>query len=446
MCGGNDVPPPPAPDPAQVELEKQQFKLLQDQASQQSLFQPLQAAAAGYEPVYGPDPKQQKLFDQLSAMDAQHEEGWRSPERKAITDQLEALGYTGGGGPSQVVVGYKKTDARTQQDSQLADLQTAQMASAKKANDALNTYLDTLNTDDYKKYQKAQQDLQAQQTQIALAQGERTKKALNGELPLSQGTIDRKAADFQILKENLARNGNAIIGDDPNGAYSLSSPGEQALKEFNTRYASIEDQERRGALDSGTTSYLSAVGLSGNLGKGDLQTVGQLSNPGGYATSSTSFNPNSSPVQNNLNLVQGYSSAMTPYLQAQTLANSNNQMNAQIGAQQQAGWLQLGGTVAGAAAGAAITKSNRRFKKNIEPIKSEADATKALAKTPVYRWNYNEEPDGHKKHLGTMTDEAPRDVVTEDGDFLDITSYLGLLTLSAKDLHGRILSLEGRAA
>ncbi len=87
--------------------------------------------------------------------------------------------------------------------------------------------------------------------------------------------------------------------------------------------------------------------------------------------------------------------------------------------------------------------SSRKMKKNIEPIKSDSDATKALAKTPVYRWNYKTEPKGYKRHLGTMTDEAPDDVVTDDGDHLDIASYLGLLTLSTKDLHGRVLSLEG---
>jgi hypothetical protein len=236
-----------------------------------------------------------------------------------------------------------------------------------------------------------------------------------------------------------------VIGDDPSSAYSLTSPGSQALKEFNSRYASLEDQERRGALDSGTSAYLQAVGLSGNLGKTDLNTVGQLSNPGGYASTSTSLTPGATPVANNLNLVQGYTTALNPYLQQQQMQWQTGQNNAQIAAADRAGWLQLGGTVGGAGIGSALAlMSSRKTKKNIESIKSEKDATRALAKTPVYRWNYKDEPDGHKRHLGTMTEEAPDDVVADDGKHLDVASYMGLLTLSTKDLHNRVLSLEGR--
>ncbi len=452
MCGGGGAPPPPPLDPAAQALEQKQLDLLNEQSTQQKLFAPLQAEQYGYTPTYGATAASNAAGAAQAAwanspgntIDFQGKTYSREEFRTNVLGP--AIAATAGK-PDTEITGYSKTATRTAQDKQIADLQGAQMATAQKANDALNKYLDSLNTDDYKAYQKAQQDLQAQQTQIALAQGERQQKALAGELPLSEGTIQRKAQDFQLLKENAARSGNAIIGDDPSSAYSLSSPGVQALKEFNSRYAAVEGQERQGTLDSSAQTYLQSVGLSGNLAQGALNTTGQLSNPGGYATTSTSLNPNSTPVQNNLSLVQGYGSALNPYLQQQQMQWQTGQNNAQINAQNQAGWLQLGGTIAGGAAGGGIAAaSNRKFKKNIEPIKSERDATRALAGTPVYRWNYKTEPDGHKKHLGTMTDEAPVDVVTEDGDYLDITSYLGLLTLSAKDLHGRILSLEGRAA
>lgn len=450
MCGGGGAPPPPALDPKAQDLEQKQIDLLNEQDAQNKAFQGLQAQQYGYDPVYGASPaaaKRDQLSAQIADANARHGGDNNNPESMALRIQYTQQGFDNptGDWSKPVITGYAKSAARTTQDQQVADLQTAQMATAQKANDALNKYLDSLNTDDYRAYQAAQQQLQEQQTQIALAQGERQQKALAGELPVSQGTIDRKAADFQLLKENLARGGNAIIGDDPGSAYSLSSPGTQALKEFNSRYAGIEDQERQGTLDSSAQTYAQSVGLSGNLGQTALTNTSSLSNPGGYAATSTSLNPNSSPVQNNLSLVQGYSSAMNPYLQQQQMQWQTGQNNAQIGAANQAGWLQLGGTLVGSGVGA-YAASNRRFKKNIKPIKSEREATKALAGTPVYRWNYKEEPDGHKKHLGTMTDEAPDDVVTEDGDYLDITSYLGLLTLSAKDLHGRVMSLEGKAA
>lgn len=455
MCGGNSAPPPPPIDPAAQALEQQQLTLLTQQAQQQAAFAPLQAAQYGYEQHNTlVDPYSQKARDLNPTAANKADAAYQilhGSDGTSVTPDAAALAKANKDwsdawtemNNAVVSTSYDKTPERTAQDKQVADLQGAQMATAQKANDALNKYLDSLNTDDYKAYQAAQQQLQAQQTQIALQQGERTQKALDGTLPISQGTIDRKAADFQLLKENLARSGNAIIGDDPSSAYSLSSPGVQALKQFNQQYGTIEAQERQGQLDTGSQTYAQAVGLSGSIGQNALNTTGQLSNPGGYASTSTSLNPNSTPVQNNLNLVQGYSSAMNPYLQQQQLQFQAGQTNAQIGAQNQAGYLQLGGTILGAGLGA-YAASNRRFKKNIEPIRSERDATKALAKTPIYRWNYKNEPDGHKRHLGTMTDEAPEDVVTQDGDYLDITSYMGLLTLSTKDLHHRVLSLEGK--
>jgi len=354
MCGGGGgAPPPPPIDPKAQELEQKQLDLLNQQNQQQTAFQGLQAQQYGYEPIYEQNP----VYNDPNIANYGH----RLTELKTGTpsnpnDPHDTVAYISKflqDNPTQIITGYKKSDARATQDTALADLQTQQMGTAKRANDALNKYLDSLDTEDYKAYQAAQQQLQEQQTQIAIQQGERQKKALNGELPLSQGTIDRKAQDFQLLKENLARGGNAVIGDDPNSAYSLTSPGSQALKEFNSRYASLEDQERRGELDSGTSNYLQAVGLSGNLGKSDLSTVGQLSNPGGYAATSTSLTPGASPVANNLNLVQGYGSAMNPYLQQQQMQWQTGQNNAQLKAQNQAGWLQLGGTLAGAGVTAA---------------------------------------------------------------------------------------------
>lgn len=458
-----DTPSAAPPDPNMNALQQEQLKLLQQQGDQQSAFSPILAEQMGYTEtrtptqVTNPQIKETKdavnyLTNVLNAgpdRNGNYSAGGKTFTEETLKDNIAGNQRVLDGLPATVgsttdyTTSYAKTAERTAQDKQLADLQSAQMATAQKANDSLNKYLDSLNTDDYKTYQAAQQQLQEQQTQIALAQGTRTQQALEGKLPLSQGTIDRKAADFQLLKENLARSGNAIIGDDPASAYSLSSPGVQALKAFNQQYGTIEAQERQGQLDTGSQAYLQSVGLSGNIGQNALTTTGQLSNPGGYASTSTSLNPNTSPVANNASLIQGYSSAINPYIQQQQLGQQASQFGAQMNSQNQAGYLNLAGTTIGAGLGA-YAASNRRFKKNIEAIGSERDATKAIAKTPVYRWNYKNEPDGHKKHLGTMTDEAPEDVVTEDGDFLDVTSYMGLLTLSTKDLHNRVLSLEGR--
>jgi len=359
--GGNAQTP--GADPNLNALENEQLSLLREQREQQRMFQPLQAEQAGYQLVQTPvqawsDAAKAKYFKANPGAEAQgvadYNAAYPQGTNFGIKDEGALARYNDLWKKinAQTDDTYSKTTKRTAQDKQIEDLQGAQMATAQRANDALNKYLESMETDDYKAYQKAQQELQAQQTQIALQQGERTKKALAGELPVSQGTIDRKAQDFQLLKENLARSGNAIIGDDPGSAYSLSSPGVQALKQFNQQYGTIEAQERQGQLDTGTQGYLQAVGMSGDIGQNALNTTGQLSNVGGYAGTSSSLNPGASPVQNNAGLIQGYSAAMTPYLQQQQLQNSNNQLNAEMQNANKAGWLQLAGMGGGMVAGA----------------------------------------------------------------------------------------------
>lgn len=363
--GGNAQTP--GADPRLTSLEQEQLNLLQEQDSNNKIYAPLQAENAGYSPVYGNKVSTGKTAQDLMALwtapydttpDANGivkaptiDYGGKTFTREDFRTQIYGPALEAAAKADSQITGYSKTPERIAQDKQVADLQSAQLETSKKASSLLSRYLDTLNSDDYKAYQKSQQDLAAQQTQIALLQGERTKRALDGTLPVSQGTVQRKANDFQMLKESMAKSGNAIIGDDPGSAYSLSSPGAQALKDFNTRYGVVEDQERQGALDTGTSSYLQAVGLSGTTGQNAVNTAGQLSAPQGFAATSTSLTQ-PSPVPNNLPLIQSYGSAMNPYLQQQQLDNSNQQFNAQTANANKAGWLSLAGVGAGMAGGA----------------------------------------------------------------------------------------------
>ena len=85
---------------------------------------------------------------------------------------------------------------------------------------------------------------------------------------------------------------------------------------------------------------------------------------------------------------------------------------------------------------AGMAMSSRKFKRDIEKIdeskeKSMLDKLRDLA---IYEYNYNMESDSAKKRIGVVTEEAPVEVVSEDGNYLDIMSYLGWLTVCVKQL------------
>jgi len=140
-------------------------------------------------------------------------------------------------------------------------------------------------------------EIQTIQDQIGKEQAERTLRALRGELPVSQGLMQRKAQEFQLLKENLGRMGHKVDGDTPETAVATSTPAQQALGEFRRTYGLLEDQERRGEI---ATGYAPAVSYS----------------PGGQAlgllTGAQSYGPGATTA-GNAGLLQGYSNLLAPY-------------------------------------------------------------------------------------------------------------------------------------
>lgn len=149
--------------------------------------------------------------------------------------------------------------------------------------------------------------------EIALLQAERQKKALDGTLPVSKGLIERKAKEFELLKENAARKGHTITGDTPETATADSTAGNELLGQFNTRYGLMEDAERRGEIDSGTANFLNTSGASEgeskygtpNFGYGGLiQAYGNAAQPYQFNRSMV-FNARSQTQQNRSGLLSG---------------------------------------------------------------------------------------------------------------------------------------------
>lgn len=171
------------------------------------------------------------------------------------------------------------------------------------------------------------------QHRIGLLSADRYEKALKGELPVSEGLIQRKAADWTLLKENAARKGIVIEGDSPGTAVSNSTSGNELVTNFNKTYGLLEDAERRGEIASGYQTGL--------LGGQTLNTAG---------TSVTAFGPmaTGSGYATGAGLLGG---AMQPYTAQRQLQYSADVNNAALKSQNRAGWFQLGSGLLGLGAG-----------------------------------------------------------------------------------------------
>ena len=444
MCGGGGPPPPSATEEA---LRQKQLDLLNEQERLTKIFNPIQATELGYKPLYGTDPARQAAYDawhpledKVIAMDK-----GLIPRDQSVIDTYNAnrnkyvREWANSDRGLNVVTGYEKTPERIEQEKQLAEINRLQMDTSKKASKALNDYLDSLETPEAKAAIKKQKDIEAQQAEIAMKQGERQKLALEGKLPVSQGTADREMQEFQLLKERMARSGNPIIGDRPEEAYSLTTSGAQSLDMFKKRYDLVKDQERRGELDSGTSLYLQSVGLSGDIGNRGLATTQGLSAPGSFASTNPALTRGNPFAGQNYDLINGYGGMLQPYMQDRAMQYQSGLDRSNYFANERAGYMNLGGVVTGTALGA-YTKSSREYKKKIVPLskKQERSAIKSLTNAKLYKWQYKDEPDKSKGHLGVMAEEAPADVVSDDGKHIDIASYLGLLTASVKEMDRRL--------
>ena len=94
---------------------------------------------------------------------------------------------------------------------------------------------------------------------------ERQEKALAGGVPVSEFLGQKKTDDFRVFKENQARLGNEIIGDDPDTATANTTPGIQSLNSFRDTWALTEEQERRNELQTTMGNVASSAGLLTNL-------------------------------------------------------------------------------------------------------------------------------------------------------------------------------------
>jgi hypothetical protein len=239
---------------------------------------------------------------------------------------------------------------------------------------------------------------------------ERTQLALKGELPLTEAGQHRKQKEFETFKEAMGRKGIEIFGDTLEEAGSLSTPGIQSLESFKKYWGAQEEAERYGQL-----------GMETGVGFGQPSSVQQYLGITG---------------QQYGGLAQGYAGIAAPYAQQRGYQTQANIAAEGRRAQTTSSLYQGIGTIAGSGISAYILASALSSKKYKEAIKNLSDKEKdklikMFEDIPVYNWKYK----GTKKtRLGTITEEAPKLIVMEDDEHLDVISYLGLLTLAVKEL------------
>jgi hypothetical protein len=88
--------------------------------------------------------------------------------------------------------------------------------------------------------------------------------------------------------------------------------------------------------------------------------------------------------------------------------------------------------------------SSKDFKKDISKV-SEDELEKILEKieeTDLYNFKYKEGISDDKQHVGVITEESPREIVTSDGKHLDLIDVTGFLIASVKALSKKVRELE----
>lgn len=412
MCGSSDVPPPPPPNQTEQELNQMTLDLLKQSKSEQDALKPLLLSEAGLEETKVDNPGEQAAWrNQLVGVEKEIHDIDKAGQANhpAVTSRYQELQQQKAWLDNAIAPKYSKTAERT-----------AAEARAKKMQEQVDV---------------------ATQRQLSLysLQADRQEKALKGELPVSEGTQQRKMQEFTRLKEQLSRSGNPVIGDTPESAYSPTTAGTQTLKSFQDHYKLVEDAERQGQISEGDTALVNSLGLTSGVGN-TRESMVRGSGP------SSAYSP---LVGGPISLVAPTESALQPYQFNRQMSYQGSMQNAANNAAEKAGYMQLVGQIGGSAMTAAALASSRSFKKDIKPlsVKDEDRITLSLTgKRKVYRWKYKEEADNSKGHIGMVTEESPDEILTDDKKHIDIASALGVLTIGLRSMSRKIEHLERRAA
>lgn len=86
-----------------------------------------------------------------------------------------------------------------------------------------------------------------------------------------------------------------------------------------------------------------------------------------------------------------------------------------------------------------VNRSDRKIKKNILPTKTK-NALSSVKSLSIYDYDLKDVEKSVK--MGLMADEAPKEILSDDGDGISLYSYCGLLAMAIKELNEKVEGIE----
>jgi hypothetical protein len=250
-------------------------------------------------------------------------------------------------------------------------------------------------------YEYLNPELQNNKQEIERLQTERSLKALKGELPVSETLKKELELGENKMKERLFRQ----LGP----GWELSTPGQNAMREYQTMATSLKEGEQRDMLTT-------AEALALNRQQSRSTSAQQFENP--FAAQARAY---------------------SPYQSSLGQANQNDQFNRSMQfesekakGQERAGYIQGGASLGMSGLAAWSMFSDPEMKEDIEPV-SDGEMLAAVKRIPIKRWKYKGE---ETEHIGGMADTMPE--VVSDGRTVDVISYLGMLTSAVRALDRKV--------
>ena len=231
--------------------------------------------------------------------------------------------------------------------------------------------------------------------------------ALKGELPVSPALEADIASQEKTLREGLSRS----LGTE----WETTTPGIQALSEFQKRSGLLREEARRGEIAGGTGLALSQMGY---------QTAEEEAERAGY----TGFGQRLFPT------FGAYGQAMQPYQYQRGMELQARIATAQARAKERAALYGGLGSLAGTLGGAAIlTYSSKKFKKDISEF-SDKEALEMVKDVNPVTYRYKGENPESPKYIGLIAEQAPDAITTPDKQMINLSNQVGLVTAAVKAL------------
>jgi len=473
------VPAPPPPSQAEIEMQQEQVKVLKLQVAALERQNEIQAAIPSAD-------ISASLRDSLKTQQEQlafiREEAQRARARGPVEEaiELQRLGVA----ERQLKVTEQQL-AVAERGMNLQDALKPFVLGSMRLLEEPGGTIRRMTEDEYVATLSPNERSSYENLQLGL---ERERRALKGELPLSEAGQRQKRDEFTAFKEQMARSGNPIEGDTPESASTTTTAGAQALKAFTERWGLVQEAERRGELTAGSQAVLARMGIASDIGararEGMLGVVpsygipstylGQVGGRGGALGGAGGLV--GIPQQLAFGAVSpDFQGALQPF-QLQRAATIENQMaNAQLAMQHAAGQREVGsaigtgvGTALGLGLGAFLGPaalgmtalkgallgggiggafgggvgrlgSSPDVKKDIRRAGRREDkrALQMVKDLDGFTFRYKDEDDRAPKRMGMMADRAPRELVSPDGRAIDVGRTLGMLTAATRELARR---------